>query len=111
MIEIPTNPNATNEVENAVSSVMEMIINGKDKYGEGVKGEGYLDWGAIDSTYKNCDSKTIADKVARMFIDKGYYAYYQLMGFGNKRIPQGTPICVRIYDKPNTRVSSLERIY
>ena len=69
-------------------------------YGEGQIGTAYIDWGIINDTYKNCPSKNIADKVANDFKAKGYYVYIQRMGFGNKRIPEGTPTCYRIYEKP-----------
>ena len=70
-------------------------------------GEAYLDWGTIDDSYQNVSCKYFADEVAREYQRKGYFVYYQIMGYGNKRVPQGTPIVVRIKTKPKCSGSSL----
>ena len=70
-------------------------------------GEAYLDWGTISDGYQNVSCKYFADEVAREFQMKGYFVYYQLMGYGSRRVPQGTPICIRIKTKPKCSGSSL----
>ena len=100
MIQIPTNEQFHSDYEIVVKEVLSQLTTGCDKYGEGQVGTAYIDWGIINDTYKNCSSKNIADKVANDFKTKGYYVYIQRMGFGNKRIPEGTPTCYRIYEKP-----------
>lgn len=100
MIQIPTNERFSSDYEAVVKEVLSQLATGCDKYGEGQIGTAYIDWGIINDTYKNCPSKNIADKVANDFKAKCYYVYIQRMGFGNKRIPEGTPTCYRIYEKP-----------
>ena len=100
MIQIPTNEQFHSDYEIVVKEVLSQLTTGCDKYGEGQVGTAYIDWGIINDTYKNCSSKNIADMVANDFKTKGYYVYIQRMGFGNKRIPEGTPTCYRIYVKP-----------
>lgn len=63
-------------------------------------GEAYLDWGAISNEYLNISCKYFADEVGREFQGRGYFVYYQTMGFGNTKVAQGTPICIRISKKP-----------
>ena len=99
MIQIPTNERFSSDYEAVVKEVLSQLATGCDKYGDGQIGTAYIDWGIINDTYKNCPSKCIADKVANDFKAKGYYVYIQRMGFGNKRIPEGTPICYRRYEK------------
>jgi hypothetical protein len=70
-------------------------------------GEACLDWGTIDSSNANVSCKYFADEVAREFQQKGYFVYYQLMGWGRKDVPQGTPILIRIKTKPKCSGSSL----
>ena len=70
-------------------------------------GDAYLDWGVIDDYYQNVSCKHFADEVAREYKRNGYFVYYQTMGYGNKRIPQGTPIVIRIKTKPKCSNSSL----
>ena len=63
--------------------------------------DAYLDWGAIDDGYLNISCKRFADEVARHFQDKGYFVYYQLMGWTkNGRIPEGTEVAIRIQTYP-----------
>ena len=55
--------------------------------------EAYLDWGTIDDNYVNISSKYFADEVGREFQKRGFFVYYQVMGWTkSNRIPQGTPI-------------------
>ncbi|MCQ2256865.1 MAG: hypothetical protein MJZ41_02590 [Bacteroidaceae bacterium] len=97
MIEIPQNEVQINDFEKLVSEVLNQLITGKDKYGEAHIGTAYIDWGVTSDFYQNCPSKSLADKVARAFKEKGYYVYVQRMGYGNRRILEGTPISYRIY--------------
>ena len=70
-------------------------------------GDAYLDWGAVDDCNTNVSCKYIADEVGRAFKDRGYFVYNQLMGFGSKRIHQGTPVCIRICKEPREQSSTL----
>lgn len=97
MIEIPLNDVQMNDYETVASEVLTQLTTGKDKHGEGAIDTAYVDWGITGDFYKNCPSKSVADKVARAFKGKGYYVYIQRMGYGNKRIVEGTPISYRIY--------------
>lgn len=97
MIEIPQNNVQKNDYETVVSEVLTQLTTGKDKHNEGAIGTAYIDWGITGDFYQNCSSKSIADKVARAFKEKGYYVYVQRMGFGNRRILEGTPVSYRIY--------------
>jgi len=63
-------------------------------------GEAYLDWGTIDDGYQNVSCKYFADEVAREFQMKGYFVYYQLMGWGSRRVAEYTPIVIRIRKEP-----------
>ena len=63
-------------------------------------GEAYLDWGAINNMYLNISCKYFADEVGREFQRRGYFVYYQVMGFGSTKVAQGTPICIRISKEP-----------
>ena len=74
-------------------------------------GEAYLDWGAIDDGYQNVSCKYFADEVAREYQRKGYFVYYQVMGYGNNRIPQGTPMVVRIKTEPKHSNSTYVEFY
>lgn len=96
MIQIPFNEKMTSDYEAVVNDVLNQLASGKDKYGEGALGTAYIDWGAISEFYQNCPTRFIAYKVAYEFKAKGYYVYVQRMG-GHSRIPEGTPICYRIY--------------
>lgn len=58
--------------------------------------DAYLDWGENSTIYQNVSCKYFADEVARGFQLQGYFVYYQLMGHGSSRVPQGTPVCIRI---------------
>lgn len=59
--------------------------------------DAYLDWGAINDMYTNISCKYFADEVAREFQRRGYFVYYQLMGWTKtQRIADGTPIAIRI---------------
>lgn len=73
-------------------------VNG-EWFEEGVE-EAYLDWGAINNYDINISCKYFADEVGREFQMRGYFVYYQVMGYGSSRIPQGTPICIRIRKEP-----------
>lgn len=97
MIEIPVNQVQVSDYEKVVGEVLNQLTTGKDKYGEGLVGTAYIDWGVTSDFYQNCPSKSVADKVARAFKEKGYYVYVQRMGYGNRRILEGTPISYRIY--------------
>lgn len=97
MLQIPQNEVQMNDYEKVVRDVLTQLSTGKDKYGEGQIGTAYVDWGIISDFYQNCPSKSLADRVARDFKGKGYYVYIQRMGYGNRRIPEGTPISYRIY--------------
>ena len=97
MIQIPENEVQINDFEKVVSEVLTQLQTGKDKYGEGLVGTAYIDWGVTSDYYQNCPSKSVADKVARAFKEKGYYVYVQRMGFGNRRILEGTSVSYRIY--------------
>ncbi|MBQ0073802.1 MAG: hypothetical protein KBT34_06375 [Prevotella sp.] len=97
MIEIPLNEVQMNDYENVVSEVLTQLTTGKDKHGECAIGTAYIDWGITGDFYQNCPSKSVADKVARAFKEKGYYVYIQRMEYGNRRILEGTPISYRIY--------------
>lgn len=108
MIQIPQNEVQTNDYEKVVSNILEQLTTGKDKYGEGSVGTAYIDWGITGETYQNCPSKSVADRVARDFKEKGYYVYVQRMGFG-RRIPEGTPVTYRIY-KEARKYSNWEEI-
>lgn len=58
MLEIPTNANANSQVENLAKSVLKDLTE-----------SGY------SCRYKcDCGNATIAKKVGKMFVDKGYYA-------------------------------------
>lgn len=97
MIEIPHNDVQKNDYKNVVNDVLTQLSTGKDKHGEGAIGTAYIDWGITGDFYQNCPSKKVADKVVQSFKDKGYYVYIQRMGYGNRRILEGTPISFRIY--------------
>lgn len=97
MIEIPVNQVQVSDFEKVVSEVLSQLTTGKDKYGEGLIGTAYIDWGVTSDLYQNCPSKSVADKVARAFKEKGYYVYIQRMGYGNRKIFEGTPVSYRIY--------------
>lgn len=68
--------------------------------------DAYLDWG-FDDCYTNISCKYFADEVARHFQNKGYFVYYQLMGWGSNRVAEGTPIAIRIKKEPKCSGSSL----
>lgn len=97
MIEIPQNEIQINDFEKVVDEVLTQLKTGKDKYGEGLVGTAYIDWGVTSDIYQNCPSKSVADRVARDFKEKGYYVYIQRMGYGNRRILEGNPVSYRIY--------------
>ena len=71
-------------------------------------GDAYLDWGQVDNTNKNVSCKYYADEVAREFKLKGYFVYYEVMGFGNSRIAQGTPVVIRIKREESSNSSLIE---
>lgn len=73
MIEIPTNEVQRDDYEKVVQEVLSQLTTGKDKHGEGCIGTAYIDWGITGDFYQNCPSRSIADKVARAFKEKGYY--------------------------------------
>jgi len=73
-------------------------------------GEAYLDWGVVCG-YQNVSCKFFAEEIAREFQMKGYFVYYQVMGWGSSKIPQGTPICIRIKTQPKCSGSSLVEFY
>lgn len=85
------------DFENVASEVLTQLATGIDMHGEGTLCSAYIDWGVTGDFYKNCPSKSVADKVARALKNKGYYVYVQRMGYGNRRILEGTPICYRVY--------------
>lgn len=97
MIDIPTNERFDADYETVVADVLNQLTTGCDKYGEGTIGTAYIDWGVTSDIYQNCPTKSIADRVARAFKEKGYYVYVQRMGIGNRRILPGTPVAYRIY--------------
>ncbi len=74
-------------------------------------GEAYLDWGVIGDGYQNVSCKFFAEEIAREFQMKGYFVYYSLMGYGSNRIPQGTPVCIRIKTQPKCSGSNLVEFY
>jgi PII-like signaling protein len=55
--------------------------------------------------------KFFAEEIAREFQMKGYFVYYGLMGYGSSRIPQGTPVVIRIKTKPKCSNSNLVEFY
>ena len=61
------------------------------------KGRAYIDWGSCGNIYKNCPNMEVAEEVAQMFKDRGYYVYYHLRA--NMGIPD-RPACIRIYTEP-----------
>lgn len=75
MIEIPTHEVQMDDYEKVVREVLSQLATGKDKHDEGCIGTAYIDWGVTGDFYKNCPSRSIADKVARAFKEKGYYVY------------------------------------
>lgn len=75
MIEIPQNEVQMDDYEKVVREVLSQLMTGKDKHGEGCIDTAYIDWGVTGDFYKNCPSRSIADKVARAFKEKGYYVY------------------------------------
>ena len=99
MIEIPQNEVQMDDYEKVVQEVLSQLMTGKDKHGEGCIGTAYIDWGVTGDFYRNCPSRSLADKGARDFKEKGYYVYIQRMGFGSRRIAKGTPITYRIHTK------------
>lgn len=80
-----------------MADVKKQIETGADKFGEGRVGTAYIDWGVSSDIWQNCPNKEIADRVASEMQRGGYRVYIQRMGYGSKRIPQGTPTCYRIY--------------
>lgn len=97
MTDIPFNSVQENDYERVVKDVLKQLTTGKDKYDEGSIGTAYIDWGVTSDIYQNCPSKSVADRVAREFKERGYYVYIQRMGYGNRRILEGTPVSYRIY--------------
>jgi len=97
-----------NKIAKSVSEGIELVesmfkggtyING-EWYEENGK-NAYLDWGLIDNTYLNISCKSFADEVAKHFQDKGYFVYYQLMGWTKSgRIAEGTEVAIRIQTYP-----------
>ena len=75
------------EVKAAVKICVEDIQN---------NGGSFLDWGEAGTMYQNVNSRSIAEEVARKFKNKGYFVYYDLMGYGSKDIAPGTEVCIRI---------------
>lgn len=57
MIEIPQNEVQINDFDNVVTEVLAQLQTGKDKYGEGLVGTTYIDWGVTSDYYQNCPSK------------------------------------------------------
>lgn len=82
-------------IAKSVSEGIELVNIELEKYGEA-----YLDWGAINNMYLNISCKYFADAVGREFQGRGYFVYYQVMGFGSTKVAQGTPICIRISKEP-----------
>lgn len=74
-------------IEETKELVNSMLVEGQDAY---------LDWGENSTMYQNVSCKYFADEVAREFQLQGYFVYYELMGYGSSRVPQGTPVCIRI---------------
>lgn len=108
MIEIPTNKRFASDYEAVVTDVLKQLTAGEDMYGEGEVGSAYIDWGVNGSPYKNCPSKSVADQVAQAFKEKDYYVYVQRMGYGSRRIPEGTPMCYRIFTtRQNTSMDEM----
>jgi hypothetical protein len=64
----------------------------------------YLDWGATgDDMYKNINTRSSAEEIARKFKDKGYFVYYDLMGApGTRECPEGSEVCIRIFKRPQS---------
>ena len=98
-------------VEEGIELVNAMLKGGAYFNGEWFDedcGDAYLDWGLIDDAYTNISCKYFADEVARYFQNKGYFVYYQLMGWTKGgRIAEGTPIVIRIKKEPKCSGSSL----
>lgn len=86
-----------NDFMAVMADVMKQIETGADKFGEGRVGTAYIDWGVSSDIWQNCPNKEIADRVASEMRRGGYRVYVQRMGFGSRAVPQGTPICYRIY--------------
>ena len=87
-----------------MADVKKQIETGMDSHGEGMVGTAYIDWGVSSDIYKNCPNKEIADRVASEMQRGGYRVYVQRMGFGSRKVAEGTPTCYRIYAdglKPN----------
>lgn len=76
MIEIPQNEVQTNDYDKVVIEVLTQLNTGKVKYGEGLVGTAYIDWGVTSDYYQNCPSKIVADKVAMTFKEKGVLCIY-----------------------------------
>lgn len=60
-------------------------------------GSWYLDWGIASDIYKNCPTRGYADEIASRLMADGYDIYIDRMSLGSKSIPEGTPICYRVY--------------
>jgi len=103
------------KVVNSIADAMELVekmLKGGDYFnGEWFEencGEAYLDWGVVDDFYTNVSCKWIADSVGMEFQKRGYYVYYQVMGWTKSgRIPEGTPMNIRIKKEPKSSGSSL----
>ncbi len=83
------------KIAKSISEGIELVNNELSEYGSA-----YLDWGVVGNEYLNISCKHFADEVGREFQSRGYFVYYQVMGYGSSRVAQGTPVCIRIYKEP-----------
>ena len=91
-----------NKIASSIDEVMELVNTML------CGGDAYLDWGQVCNTNKNVSCKYYADEVAREFKLKGYFVYYEVMGFGSSRIAQGTPVAIRIKREESSNSSLIE---
>lgn len=97
-IDIPDNQewDGESDVQND-DLINELISNIQDD------GGAYLDWGEFDDTYKNVEDKEIAEEIAELFYDKGYFVYYQGDGLdinGEETPDSYTPVAIHILQQP-----------
>ena len=83
-------------VDEVMKETIRMMVEGKDKYGEGCVGDAYIDWG--DSSWKNCDFQRVAVDVANIFAEKGFFLYkdYEY----NKNVHKNVFVAIRIHYNP-----------
>jgi hypothetical protein len=100
-------------VEETKELINEMLKGGAFINGEWFEencGDAYLCWDA--NVYEpNVSCRYFAEEAAREYQRMGYFVYYQPMGRGNNRIPEGTYTTIRIKTKPKHYNSSLIEFY